>query len=361
MAIPKVLRTFLFILGASGVTGSTVSADGYELLRAIPSPIVLLKPHFPRGYRAQVQLSGDVAAEIKQAFGNMQMPDPEFVEILDKRGRLRLILANRNYPEKTRELLSGMINPTEMMDMVIASVTRYKGVDQLKKLRKQTNLSSKDTTWNSRPAIEIVLTPTGKRFGYLYEDLGAYVQESWLTKVRFVVDRRNHLVYTMNFTRHARTLTANQQSPPQTIASQHAYTIAYQQVDNHPLPVSLHVHIDKKPALLIEVTYRKENKHLVFDKRVITYTYRNGSEATLSMDYKEYSFKNIPRSAGTKNSTGKYGKRLAKAAELSRKAASALEEGDITAALRHLHHLAESYPETPHAVEAKKLLASLPE
>jgi hypothetical protein len=94
---------------------------GHLLLRTIKSPQQLLFPHFAKRYCVPVTLSGPIADEMGKAITDAGLEQPGYRESFDGK-RFSLFLSNENYPLYTRDLLSGILNPPEMIDMAVSSI-----------------------------------------------------------------------------------------------------------------------------------------------------------------------------------------------------------------------------------------------
>ena len=173
----------------------TTETPQYQILHSIRSPQDLIFPHFPHKYCVPVSLSGPVAQEMEQAFKDLDFKSPVFNEFFDGK-EFHLQVSNSDYPEQTRDLLSGLLNPLEMIDMAVESVVKYKTGNKLVELTDQTTMEIKTSTYKSRPVYHIHLTPEGERFGYSYSDNGAIFKESFrLNDLTMIIDTSSHLVY----------------------------------------------------------------------------------------------------------------------------------------------------------------------
>ena len=186
--------------------------DGYTLLKSIKSPQELLFPAFPKHYCVPVTLSGKIADEMKGALDSLKLEPPKYTERFDGKA-FNLILANESYSGKTRELLGGIMNPVELIDLVVSSVVKYREPQKYGEIIRDTKIAQDTITYKGRSAYIIRLTPKGERFGYLYQDVGAFVHESWLTMLTITLDATSSVVYELSTIRYSRTYDANADRP----------------------------------------------------------------------------------------------------------------------------------------------------
>lgn len=334
------------------------SVENYELLRGIPSPYEMIDPLFPSEYRFNVALSGDVAEEMKSTLEKMGYPAPHYEEIRSKKDGFRLVLSNPEYPVETRDLISGILNPTEMIESLLSSLLKYRNPEKFGVLKDETNAERTRETIDGKVCYRITLTPRGERFNYHYEDMGSYVQELWLTKLVTVIDSAHHRIYELSIDKHSRHVPANATRKPKVESSAYNYRFEYAPVNDHLLPSDLVLHIDGKESVVLKASYRPHDDGIVFEHRSICYQTPSNKKNCLSMQYQEAT--DARASATKKARPGKRGKHLIRAARLSRKATSALKDGDFSSAVRNLQKLVDDYPGTPQAIEAKKVLSTFP-
>lgn len=332
--------------------------DAYSMLRSIKSPQELLFPSFPRRYCVPVTLSGKIADEMKAALDSLKLEPPKYTERFDGKA-FNLILANESYPGKTRELLGGIMNPVELIDIVVSSVVKYREPQKYTEIIRDTRITQDTATYKERSAFIIRLTPKGERFGYLYQDVGAFVHESWLTMLTLTLDATSKVVYELSTIRYSRTYDANAERPAADIMNAR-YLFLYEQQDSVLLPKRLNVYFNNAEVLKIEASYRKQDKFFVFDKKEICSSL-DGVTSCLSESYGDYQFKGCDTIRSlAKNQDKNYSKNLEKAAALSKEAGDKMRNGQITESVRVLQKLVEQYGDTPQAVEARRLLGQLP-
>ncbi|MBD3321633.1 MAG: hypothetical protein GF350_11115 [Chitinivibrionales bacterium] len=346
-------------LCASLSFGDSAQENGpYALLRKIPSPPEMLKEHFPAAYTVPVTLTGTIADEMKRSLEKMELPGPAFNEILDRDGNISLIIANKEYSLQTRDLVSGIINPTEMINSIVESLLRFRDTRKFSLLKKETTISVRDTVFKKQEMLYISLCPRGKRFGYSFDDRGTYVVEEWLTGLDLLVGRNDFRVYEITTRRHSRKQTLQQVDKPEPQVLAMKYHIEYANDTHGRLPARLRLFINNRLTLSVSAEYRRAGRHIVFSSRSICHHDRHSEKSCLEMNYGIYRFSRfLPRP--NKRREHKYAGRLSKAAALSRDAAAKLEKGDISHALRIYARLIDDFPETPHAIEARKLIESL--
>jgi len=332
----------------------------HGILMTIRTPQDMIGPKLPDKYRVSVILSGDIASEISQNLTAMKLDAPLFEEIMPVKGRFYLNLANADYALETRELISGILNPVELLDIVVATVVRYRDKQNFPVLVKETSISITPEPNAGSTLVRIELKPWGNRFGYLNEDMGVYVQESWLTRMALVMDTASHLVHQLSQTKISRHYTLDQTSKPVPDTMLSRYTFEYAGVDGLMMPSKLSLAINGREALTVSAGYRREKQYIVFDTRSICYTEQTNPARCLTMNYQAYKFGGILQANKVLAEPTDYTRQLSEAAQLSRKASDELYAGKILSSVRSLQKLIDLYPNTPHAVESKKLLANLP-
>ena len=334
------------------------------LLRSIRSPDVLVFPHLPSCYTVPVSVSGAIADEMKKTLDTLGLEPPRYEEVLDKKGKFHLFLANQSYPLETRDLLAGVLNPVEMIDAVVSSVLKYKSDDQFIAIVNETEISTTPVvTGGATPLVRVVLTPKGKYFAYAYDDLGSYIRESWLSSITCLLDTTSRIVHELSLMRHVRTYLADATQKPPVDSALLRYGFSYEARQGAMLPVELSLSVNGVPSLSVTATYRSEGKYLVFDTRKICYTKPasvNAVPSCLIMSYGAYDMNAVPRALMSPVPPRDYAQHMEKAAQLCRKALDLLRSGSIESSIPLLKKVASEYPETPQAVEARKLLSGLP-
>ncbi|MBD3343485.1 MAG: hypothetical protein GF401_00310 [Chitinivibrionales bacterium] len=344
---------------ALSFSGEAGDNGPYAILESIPTPVDLLKKRFPPAYRVPVTLAGHIADEMARTLKEMGLADPEFEELLKRKGRTRLVVVNKEYPGQTSELISGILNPTEMINGIIQSLLRFQSKEQFEMLKNETVFHRRSLRFKDKEAVCIELTPRGERFGYSYEDMGTYINEEWLSRLSVVIDEQKKHVYEITARRHTRNQTIKQTDKPVIKTQEMRYLFSYVPIEDMPAPAGLDLYLDSNLTLSIAATYRKAEKYIVFDTRSICHRKTDNDQNCLTMNYGAYEFSLFgPRVA--KKESKNYAGKLAKAAGLSRKAAQHIEKGEIAGALRVYKKIIDDFPETPHAVEARELIRSIP-
>jgi hypothetical protein len=337
--------------------------DAYEKLRSVLSPDRMVFSRMPPQYTAGVTLSGGIADEMEKALRAVGLEAPQYREVLDKSHQFHLLLANRNYSLETRDLLSGVLNPGEMIDIVISSVLRYRQEEKFRDIADQTIITSAPGRRGGKTTIRFELVPKGKYFAYSYDDMGAFVRESWLSNLVCVMDSATRCVYELTLHKNSRTFAADQTVKPPVDSSVLSYTFAYVMFGGVELPAGLTLAVNGVRSLTIEATYRWDGRYMVFDTRKICYVNPanpNAGPLCLLMTYGPYRLNAVPPSLKQTLSPDHYAQNLEKAAQLSRAALDLLRKGDVDAAIRTLRKVTADFPETPQAVEARRLLDGLP-
>jgi hypothetical protein len=347
---------------ASGFCKKAPLPDSYQRLRSLQSPDRIVLSRMPHHYTVPITLTGDIADEMEKNLKCIGLDAPRYMEILDK-SQFRLLLANQNYSIETRDLLSGVLNPAEMIDIVISSVLKYRQEDQFHDIAEQTTLSCTAGGQGTVPTVRYDLAPKGKYFAYAYDDVGAYIRESWLSGLSCVADSATGCVYELTLNKNTRTFAADQTRKPPIDSSVLSYKFAYAIFDDVSMPSGLTLTVNGVRTLTLEATYRWEGRFMVFDTRKICYVdSRKPSSAPvcLMMTYGTYQLNEATPSFAHPLNPDRYARNLEKAAALSRVAEDRLRSGKIEAAIQTLKTLAADFPETPQAVEARKLLEGLP-
>jgi hypothetical protein len=358
----------VLFLSTAGTCKKISIPEAFMLLRSIRSPDLLVAQHLPSSYTVPVTVSGAIAEEMKKTLDSLNLEPPQYQEVLDKKGRFHLFLANQSYPLETRDLLAGVLNPVEMIDAVVSSVLKYKSDDQFITIVNETEISVTPRT-GGMSLTRVVLTPKGKYFAYAYDDLGSYVRESWLSSITCLLDSSSRLVHELSLMRHVRTYLADAAQKPPVDSVLLTYAFSYEARHSADadvmLPAGLSLSVNGAPSLSITATYRSEGKYLVFDTRKICYIKQTAAAAgaqpsCLIMSYGAYDMNAVPRALTSPVPPRAYAQHMEKAAQLCRKALEHLRSGSIESSIPLLKKVVADYPETPQAVEARKLLSGLP-
>ncbi|HMD68540.1 MAG TPA: hypothetical protein VKF42_06620, partial [Chitinivibrionales bacterium] len=144
--------------------------DAYEKLRSVQSPDRMVFSRMPPEYTVPVTLSGDIADEMEKTLRAVNLEAPHYEEVLDKNHQFHLLLANRNYSLETRDLLSGVLNPGEMIDIVVSSVLRYRQEEKFRDITDQTVITCAPGRQGDKATLRFELAPKGKYFAYSYDD-----------------------------------------------------------------------------------------------------------------------------------------------------------------------------------------------
>lgn len=366
-AVPWQTLTFVFACSI-GFIGSicqahakdNYSSNGYALLRSVQSPVDLLLPYLPSSYTASVNLTGNAADEMNRMLEKLKLGTPQYEEVFDARRRFYLNLSNADYPLETRECITGILNPVEMMDIVIASALKYRDNNLFSIMTKETNISTSIETSGTTKNYRIELTPIGKYFSYSYQDEGVFARETWLTGLTLVMDSASHRVGELILKRYARQYDVSQREKPLMDSLITKYVFTYQSFEGAMLPTELKLWVNGIATLSLFASYRAlENKYKVFDTRKIC-SFGDSLAACIIMQYGAYQIHAIPIAIRKPIKPLAYAKSLEKAALLSREALTSLRGGDIEASLRICKKIIAQCPETPQAVEARRLLSGLP-
>jgi hypothetical protein len=351
------LQTFVLFLFLPLSAKSPSSDTAYAILQNIKMPAELIAGVLPKSYQAALTLDGTVAEETAVALAGLSLPPPHYEEVFDK-GKFTLRLADGPYAAQTRDLITGIVNPIAMIDLLLAGLLKYREPVQFDLLARETVLQKSVTELNGRTLVTVHLRPRGTRFGYSCEDRGGTLQETWLTALDCSIDLERHLATGIDMRKVVR---VRGEAPADSGTRVHfQYRFEYETVDGHVLPAFLSVAINDSLALRVRARYRHERNALVFDAKEIFWR-GDGSQsaASLRMLYGVYLFGRKKESAAHDLPPGKYALRLVSAARLAREAGNALAEGRIEAALEILRELSDQYKGTPQAIEAEKLLQGL--
>lgn len=355
----------LSVVLAHGGFGRAFSAgsaplDGYKLLRSVQSPVDLIVPHLPSAYTAQVSLTGDAVDEMGNALKKLNLGLPRYEEVFDAHHRFYLNLSNADYPLETRECITGILNPVEMMDIIINSALKYRDDNLFSIMTGETNISTVVEGVNPAKTIRIRLTPKGAYFSYSYEDEGVFARETWLTGLTLVMDSTSHRVAELVLNRRVRRFDASQREKPPMDSLMTRYVFGYRSYDGAMLPAELTVWVNGTQTLAVFADYRAlEKRYMVFDSRKIC-SFDAGEASCITMRYGDYKVHAIPQAVSRPTRPAAYAKSLEKAARLSREALLSLRDGNIEGAIRICKRIVEQCPETPQAVEARRLLSGLP-
>ncbi len=325
----------------------------YRTLSMIRSPYDMLARHLPARYTVPVTLSGPIADEITTSLGALKINSPAFEETFDGTGHFRLALKGSNVDSRTREMLSGILNPAEMTEAILGSVLRYREAASLLRMQQETHATMTSRKCGDTVLQTITLKPQGNRFSYTHSDMGSCITESWLTELSVTIDSSRHLVREVALLKTTRIAGDGENG---THSSFQRFIIGYSGTKGSELPARLDLVVNYRPTLTITAQYRPEKSFFVLDKRVMTCILPDGSESHLSTDYGAYRFE----LALGRNDRPESGATLAEAAAYARKAAAAMTKGDIGRAVAIYRTIERSYPGTPQAVEARRLLSGIP-
>ena len=333
--------------------------DQYRILKNLKSSLDVAQKYFPKEYTVPVYIDGEVADQILATVDSLGIEKPHFQEHLDKDKNFRLLLSNKNYTSSTREMLSGILNPIEMMDAVLKSVLRFSDESMLKKLQKKTLLKKENFTEDNQKLIRLTLVPKSSRFSYTYKDMGAYIFENWLTKLTVIIYENSNQIKELQYTRFSRLTDAGATTRVTPKKSEHKYNFKYIKVKGINMPSALRFYVNGKPTVALSVKYREEGAYTLFDSRSVKYILDGGKSVMLNLSYGKYKYEAPQKNSGEITANPKYAKKLRKAAELSKKASLAISEGELTSATHILKNVISRYPGTPQAVEAKNILSGL--
>lgn len=349
----------VIVLVCAATLATAVPRDGYRLLREIRSPLEMARHTLPHSYRAELEVSGPVVDHMRASMTSQNLEPPRFVETSKRPGVFNLQIANESYPLDTREMLSGILNPADLIDVVLTSLMRFRDEESFDRLRKETTASVAPAPSAGPQALAITLIPVSNRFGYTYDDRGTLVSESWLRSLRAEIDTVDFLLHKLELVRSRREYSIEEPVKPPLQELLVRYEITYTaSAQGVPLPSELQLFINDTLILEVSAGYRREKQYTVFDNRRIC-SYTGAAAQCLEMKYVSYQFGSVatPRAAA---SDAARTRRIQKASELSRKAQEQMRIGEIKEAFRTLQRLALDFAETPQGLEAIKLLDGLP-
>jgi hypothetical protein len=330
------------------------SQSPYEILRSIKSPQDMLFPIFPKQFCVPVNLSGSIAEEINSSIKSIGLESPQYKESFNG-STFNLYIANDSYAEQTKDMLSGVLNPLEMIDLIVQSLVKYRSPQQFNKLIAETNLELRKTAVDPS-YVDAVLTPRGNRFAYVYDDNGAYIHESWITELKLTIDSPKRIVNEIDVKKISRQFSTDQITAPQFDTILYKYAFNYTELNGSILPYQLQIFTNNKLSLEISVLYREEDSHIVFDKKVIS-SIHDTQRADLTVSYGDYSSGACEHK---KNTSEQINRKLIAASALSKKALDQLHKGNISGSARVLGEIVSKYDGTPQAIEARRLLSQLP-
>jgi hypothetical protein len=297
---------------------------------------------------------------MKLALEKLNLEAPQYEEVFNADRRFYLNLSNADYPLETRECITGILNPVEMMEIVMASALKYRDKDMFSIIMKETNVSTSIETIDGTRNYRVLVVPKGRYFAYSYQDMGAYARESWLTALTLVVDSASHRARELVLKKCARQFEAASREKPPVDSLLTRYSFVYRSFNGVMLPSELRLLINGVQTLSLSASYRAlDGRYMVFDTRKICSPDRD-SASCLTMQYGRYRVREIPEGIRKPIRPAVYAKNLERAAQLSRDALKSLREGNIETSVRICKKIVAQYPETPQAVEARHLLSGLP-
>ena len=352
--------SLLSVLAVCTAAGERHSATAHRVLERIHSPIDLAAPLLPPRYVVPVTLSGAVADEIVEALGGMGLEAPRYEEHMNRRGAFSLVLSNHSYSLDTREMLSGILNPLELIHVAVNAIVRYRNPETFARLAGETRATVQKAEPHDNSRCRIELWPLGERFAYEYRDRGTAVNETWLIGLTALVDTVENLIYELLQRKCSREFDIQQASPPPVDSITSRYVFSYVDVDGHRLPSQLQLFVDGRPALELSVTYRRVEKYTLFETRTICRHSDDTGDTCLVMHYGTYRFSRTGKATPRPTRPSRHTRDIARAADLAHRAAEALRKGDIAASFRLTRRLVDLYPDTPQAIEAKRILRGIP-
>ena len=247
-----------------------------------------------------------------------------------------------------------------MIDLIIASALKYRDEGMFSLIVKETAGTVSEAAVEGKRAYRVQLRPKGACFGYSYQDMGAFTRESWLTGISAIMDSASRLVREMTLHKCWRQFEGAGVEKPPVDSVVTRYSFSYGECGGVLLPTGVRLWVNGALTLTLSATYRRlENTYRVFDTREIC-TPRSGADSCLALRYGEYRIGDVPDAVKSPVKPATYQKNLERAARLSQEAAAALHNGDIETSVRACKKIVAQYPETPQAVEARRLLSGLP-
>jgi len=325
-------------------------------------PKELIAPHFPENYTTQLSLEGKISDEITTSLKNQGLEKPQFRETYSRKNGFKLLLVNENYSLSTKNMISGIFNPLEMIELTIESLVRFRDPNKFGRLQKETSMQVSNEGFRGKRIYRVDLSPRKERFAYTYEDQGNSIKEKWLQHLSASIDSVSLLIYKISLVQCTKVIHANQSIRPRVDTTAKEYIIRYTEGSQPVLPHDLSVYINAHKVLEITADYQKVNKYTVFKSRYICFISDKKTKKCLTMNYGDYNFKTsiiskIKRNMQEKPSTAD----INKAAVLAEKATQAMDEGELEKAMRYFKKLIRNYPQTPQGVEAGNLVKNLPQ
>lgn len=353
-----ILLSFLLLVVTTASSKQKLD-ESYAVITRIKSPTEMIADIFPKRYSVPVTLSGSIADEIVSILDSINIDKPSYSEYYERKNGFVLSITNEQFPSQTREMISGILNPIDMAGAILNSFLKYRETDNLIKIQNETTIDIKNVKYNDRIMKRIEINPKGTRFCYEYKDFGAYLHESWLSKMSIIIDSTTMLARELSLIKHLREHRAGQQERPSPDTIHQRFVFTYSNMKGTTIPSRLDLYIDSLLTLTFSAQYRETEKYILFDRREITYFLIDKSSSDLVLQFQEYELNAEKMSVRKDKSLDKYGKKLKRAADYSRKATEALNNGRIQRAVQLMQIIIESYPHTPQAVEAQKLLSGL--
>jgi len=349
----SVVIILIFLLSNS--TDASDNKTPYDYLKEIQSPQKLIFPVIPEKYCVPVILSGSIADEMNAALKNLNLEKPAYSESFSG-SSFELLITNESYPEQTRNLLSGVLNPLEMIDIIIQSLIRHQSQKKFAELMSETNAQIKRASENGS-IIQIFLSPKKKYFSYSIEDNGSYVQESYLTSMAVSLDTSNNLVHEIKSGKLYRQFSSDAAAESSFDSLDIHYIFSYtDSISGLLLPHKMQIITNNNQSLEIGVSYKLTANTVFFDRKTI-FCKNDSISSDLVISYGDYS---LTPCKSRKSSVTQTSKQLLAASTLSRKALELMRKGNISASARTLREIAGKYHDTPQAIEARRLLSQLP-
>ncbi len=336
------------------VSGLLFSESFIERMGRIKSVRTLLLQRLPEEYTVPVTLKGDLGKRVEASLDSMGFDSPGFCETYSTDEGFNLYIDNENMPPYTHRMISGILNPIEMSNVILNTFTSYRKYSVMKALLKETVVKRKSIKEDGVEFLVMEFSPREEKFKYTYRDNGPAIRESWLDtmalKIKGTMEIKEIMVVKKSVLHYNNKKEKN--------SVKQVYSFDYKKIGKTLLPLEMRLFTDDTLSLKVKAEYRIADEEILFKNREIIFLDRDGNERRLIIEYGKYVFDSKRMDVREGYEDG-YSEQILKAAEIAAEAQEALSKGEMDRAYLMYRRLLRRYPDTPQAVEARELLQGL--
>ncbi|MFW5960661.1 MAG: tetratricopeptide repeat protein [Chitinivibrionales bacterium] len=336
------------------VSGLLFSESLIERMGRIKSVRTLLLQRLPEEYTVPVTLKGDLGKRVETCLDSMGFDSPGFYETYSRDEGFNLYIDNENMPPYTHRMISGILNPIEMSNVILNTFTSYRKYSVMKDLLKETVVKRKTIKEDGVEFLVMEFSPRDEKFKYASIDNGPAIRESWLDtmalKIKGTMEVKEVMLVKHNVLHY--------NNKKEKTRVKQGYSFDYKKIGKTLLPLEMRLFTDDTLSLKVNAEYRIADEEILFKNREIVFLDREGNERRLIIEYGKYVFDSKRVDVREGQGDG-FSEEIIRAAEIAGEAQEALSEGEMDRAYLMYRRLLRRYPETPQAVEARELLKGL--